>query len=155
MCAAALLGSGLLGRLPVGLGGRHDGDVNRGLVSWWDGEVVAADRLDVACRVPAHCWMPPNLGDLVRAVRETTLCRLFPFTSHASLCLSDRPDFWQGGPDGGQIAPAFVSRTREDGYLVWSGSLAHVEEAEAVLTTGNAEAAAAELERFLAWWPSR
>ncbi|MCP2338976.1 hypothetical protein [Actinomadura rupiterrae] len=128
--------------------------MDEALVLWWDGFERAADEEDAFCsdaRRPS--WVPPNMGALARAVRRTSLCRLFPFTSHALLCLSDREDFWQAGLLGGQIAPAFVARTCEDGYLVHSGSAAEPHEASRVLVTHDAVVAAAQLELLLAAWP--
>ena len=98
-------------------------------------------------------WDAPNLGALVRAVRRTSLHRLFPFTTLNQFCLGDGSDFWKAGADGGQIAPAFVARTPERGYLVWAGNPYHDVQTPPVLVTKDPEAAARCLERLLADWP--
>jgi hypothetical protein len=108
--------------------------------------------MDTFCQDP-QCWVPPNLGDLVRAIRRTSLVRFFPFTAHACFCLSLRIDQWRPGIGDGRIAPAFISRTRDIGYYVWSGNPYRSDDATVVLTTDNPEDASAELERLLIEWP--
>lgn len=117
----------------------------------WDFQAAAARDLDETSRDPCRSWVPPTLAILVAAVRATTLTRLYPFTSHRRLCLSDGPRFWSGE---GKVAPAFVSLHRDSGYTVWSGG-PYDESATAAITTQDPAAAAAELERLLDQWPER
>lgn len=115
----------------------------------WDFQAAAARDLDETRRDPRRSWVPPTLATLVAAVRATTLARLYPFTSHSRLCLSDGPSFWSGE---GAVAPAFVSLDRDSGYTIWDGG-PYLETAAPVLTTGDPKTAAAELERLLQQWP--
>jgi hypothetical protein len=116
----------------------------------WDWQADAARHADEASRDPRRSWVPPTLAVLVAAVRATTLARLYPFTSHHRFCLSDGPQWWMGE---GQVAPAFVSRLRHEGYIVWSGA-PYDASAREVLSTEDPKAAAVELERLLDRWPA-
>jgi hypothetical protein len=128
--------------------------MNHALLASWDWQELAADAMDEGCEDPVLCWVPPNLGDLVKAARATTLRRFFPFTAHACFGLSNMPNWWEAGPECDPIAPAFVSRTRQDGYLIWPGTPYHFDEAQLVLVTDDPMSAAAALERLLAEWPA-
>lgn len=121
------------------------------LTARWDEFQDMADDWDASCLNPAETWVPPNLGALVRATRTTSLARLYPCTAHACLCFGDRPDFWRADHS---VAPAFISRTRGDGYLVWSGS-PYKQPQVLVRTTADPATAASALGRLLVGWPQQ
>ena len=74
------------------------------------------------------------------------MCRLYPFTGHEFLCFADGPGVWNGN---GELAPAFVGRTRPEGYLVYQGKPYG---GHCTLTTHDPDEAAAEVQRLLAGW---
>ncbi|MFI0351510.1 hypothetical protein [Actinomadura sp. 9N407] len=127
------------------------GDMAGDPAAAWEDFEASTDSADVY--VSARTWEMPDFGALARAVRRTSLRRLFPFTSHSRFCLGDRADFWRTGSDGGHIAPAFIVRSREHGYVVEAGNPYHAAQVESVLTTKDPEAAAHCLEHLLADWP--
>jgi len=123
--------------------------VDESLTSAWEFQATSAEVLDKFARErPSR--IPPTLAVLVAAVSATTLTRLYPFTSHCRLCLSDGSRFWSGE---GQVAPAFVSLDADCGYIVWRGG-PYDESASEVGSTEDPATAAAELERLLVQWPA-
>lgn len=91
--------------------------------------------------------VPPNLGALVQAVRQTSLCRWAPSTSHAFFHLRAGLSF------DAQRSPAFVARRRTEGYLVFPRYPQDAaDDVQPTLVTHSATKAAAELERLLADW---
>ncbi|QKG23700.1 hypothetical protein ACTIVE_5343 [Actinomadura verrucosospora] len=92
-------------------------------------------------------WVPPNLGALVRAARRTTMRRWAPGTGHE--CFALVADLrWNT-----EWSPAFVARTRSQGYAVHAAPLQdYTDELLPTLITKSASAAAAELELLLAHW---
>jgi hypothetical protein len=107
-----------------------------------------AQATDSRCR-RIGSWVPPILGDLVDAAHATTLRRFHPFTSMNYFCMASGPRWWLR--DGGHIAPALIALHPSAGYAVWPEQPAD-DDAEPLMTTGDAHAAVAELERLLAAW---
>ncbi|MFI6517869.1 hypothetical protein ACIBF1_20095 [Spirillospora sp. NPDC050679] len=123
------------------------------LAAVWDAFAANDAYPNAASPDPDLRWDSTNLRALVRAVRRTSLSRLFPFTSLYRFCLGDGADFWAAGTDGGHIAPAFVNRNPEDGYQVMAGNPYHETQDAPVLITQDPEAAARCLEELLIGWP--
>jgi hypothetical protein len=113
----------------------------------WESYLHVARDFDAACQGDGT-WPPPIMTALVTAVQATTLRRLYPFTSHARLCLSAGPRCWEPGAVN---APAFVSLELPGLYNVWSGK-PYRDAPTIVLTTEDPEFAAAEFERLLSGW---
>ncbi|MBO2460540.1 hypothetical protein [Actinomadura violacea] len=113
----------------------------------WDSWEVYAAEDDAAHVDETKTWVPPNLAALVQAVRQTPLCRWAPGTSHAHfhLCAGLRFD--------AEWSPAFVARSRAEGYLVFPRHPRDdADDVHPTLVTHSAREAAAELERLLADW---
>jgi hypothetical protein len=119
------------------------------LEALWDWEERRADELD-ARSAGANTWVPSNLGALVRAVRRTPLGRWAPITSHACFLLT-ADTRWDS-----EWSPAFVARTRTDGYSVHHGPISdYTGHVVPTLVTSAAEEAAAELATLLLGWRPR
>lgn len=135
---------------PEQVGPGKDGAVDEELRQAWEGQLHVARAFDDdrAGRGDDDAWPPPILSALVVAVQATSLRRLYPFTSHARLCLSAGPRPWEPGVSH---APAFVALESPSLYCVWSGK-PYRDAPVVVLTTEDPHRAAAELERLLVGW---
>ncbi|MFE6050527.1 DUF6193 family natural product biosynthesis protein [Kitasatospora sp. NPDC056446] len=113
----------------------------------WDWQIEGARSFDESVDND-HTWPPPNLSVLTAAVHATTLRRLHPFTSHASLHLSSSARCWE---PGARTAPACIAMGPSGDYFVWSGEMGTNEQV-LVLETPDPAAAAARFEELLAGW---
>ena len=119
------------------------------LAAMWEAEVLAAEAEDAHNNTPT--WVPPIKAPLVRAVRATSLHRLFPFTSMNRLCFSSGPAWWD---DQGVVAPAHIALAPEGDYVVYGCSPYARSEQDfiAVLATEDPVMAATAVERLLVQW---
>ena len=131
------------------------GDVNSQtspaeLAACWDAELAAAVDED-ARNDSSESWVPPIKADLVRAARNTSLRRLYPFTSMNRLCFSSCPDLLSADAS---IAPAHVALAPEGDYVVFQGdpSPGADEEPRGVIATYDPDEAARAVEALLTDW---
>ena len=131
------------------------GDVNSHaspveLAACWEAELAAAEEED-ARNESSSSWVPPIKADLVRAVRNTSLRRLYPFTSMSRLCFSSGPDLFS--PDV-SIAPAHVALAPEGDYVVYQGDPTPRadESPREVVATYDPDTAARAVEGLLTDW---
>ena len=127
-------------------GAGHRGDVGAA----WEDQLAPAEAEDAHRSDRSRSWVPPILAPLVAAAMNSSLRRLFPFTSHNMLRFARSADL--GVWDRTKIAPVFVAVVPDpDRYLVYAGEFAE-ELPDPVLETDDPAAAIAEVERRLAGW---
>lgn len=116
----------------------------------WEAELVAAEEED-ADNMSTASWVPPIKADLVRAVRNTSLRRLYPFTSMNRLCFSSSPDLLSADAS---IAPAHVALAPEGDYVVYHGDPTPQsdEDPHEVIATYDPNEAATVVEQLLTDW---
>ena len=119
------------------------------LESVWDSHESAADEEDRGRQDPTASWVPPILGDLIRAVRKTALYRFSPFMSLNRLCFSTGPQWWAGN---GEVVPASIELSPDKQYAVVAGGPYGPAAGKVSLATTSAKDAAAEAERLLSAW---
>ncbi|MET7312686.1 DUF6193 family natural product biosynthesis protein [Streptomyces sp. NPDC005571] len=81
----------------------------------WDFQARAATQWDERSRGSATTWVPPIMGALVDAARNSTLGRFYPFTSHARLCFSTGRRHWLGE---GNVLPVCIALLPGGSYSV-------------------------------------
>jgi hypothetical protein len=102
----------------------------------WDRWARSAADWDNRSRASSTTWVPPIMGALVDAARNSALGRFYPFTSHASLCFRTCPRHRQGEDDA---LPVVIALRPGGRYLV-----AHKHApTETLLETTSAEEAVA------------
>jgi hypothetical protein len=122
--------------------------VDDSLRASWQWQFECAHAGDQANGDNENSWVPSIMVPLVTAVHATSLQRLHPFTSHATLCLSTSPRCWE---TEARTAPAMISLDAAGHYNVWSAP-PEAPKLILVLATRDPGHAAAELERILATW---
>ena len=102
----------------------------------WDFQARAAAAWDDPSERPAATWVPPIMGALVGAARDSALGRFYPFTSHARLCFSTGRREWLGE---GDVLPVCIALLPGGSYSV---ALKHDPTAVLLETTDAVEAVA-------------
>ena len=124
-------------------GARRRGDV----VAAWEDQLAAAEADDAYRSDRSRSWVPPILAPLVATAMNSSLRRLFPFTSHNLLRFSRSPDVAM--PNSADIAPAFVAVVPDpDRYVVLAGAF-DAQRWHSVFETTEPVAAVAQVERVL------
>ncbi|WP_328923532.1 DUF6193 family natural product biosynthesis protein [Streptomyces sp. NBC_00190] len=81
----------------------------------WDFLADAAAKWDDRSRGSATTWVPPIMGALVDAARNSVLSQFYPFTSHARLCFSTGLRQWLGE---GYVLPLCIALLPGGSYSV-------------------------------------
>ncbi|WP_422071004.1 MULTISPECIES: DUF6193 family natural product biosynthesis protein [unclassified Streptomyces] len=102
----------------------------------WGFQARAATQWDDRSRGSATTWVPPIMGALVDAARNSALGQFYPFTSHARLCFSTGRRHWLGE---GDVLPVCIALLPGGSY-----SVAHkYDPADLLLETTSADEAVA------------
>ncbi|MEV0416454.1 DUF6193 family natural product biosynthesis protein [Streptomyces sp. NPDC050448] len=113
-----------------------EGESRESVDAGWDFQARAAVQWDDRSRGSTTTWVPPIMGALVDAARNSGLGQFYPFTSHARLCFSIGRRRWVGE---GDVLPVCIALLPKGSY-----SVAHKHNPDKVLleTTSPDEAVA-------------